>query len=61
MEVEEIFVILWGWGQRGKGKYNWHSAMELGMIMEDWIWRSRKTGRGLQSAYLQPFQERPVH
>lgn len=38
------------------------SATELGIRLEDWIWRSRERERGedLQSAYLVLWREEPV-
>lgn len=36
------------------------SATELGIRLEDWIWRNRERGKGLQSAYLVLWREGPV-
>lgn len=46
--VAKTFVILRGWGQRGKGDLSRFSAAELGMMrLGGWIWgRCRSGGVG---------------
>ena len=53
-KLEEIFVICWEWGERGKGD---HRLQRWAQNWENWTWRSRSRGVALPSAYLSPWQE----
>lgn len=45
-------MITCGWGQRGKVHYTRCSVTELGMILSDWIWRSRRGDEDLPMLFL---------
>lgn len=58
--LEKIFVILWGWGHRGKGDCSRFSAIEFGMRLGELDLRSRRKDEDLSSVYLLPRQECPL-
>lgn len=48
-ELTEIFVIHWGWSQRGKETIAGVMLWGWGWNWGDWDWRSGRRGKDLQS------------